>query len=273
MAEKSVIIIGAGLAGLSAGCFAQMNGYRTEIFEKHIKAGGLCTTWKRKGYTIGTPGWIMGSRPANNDYHRVWQELGALQGRSMIDYDEMMRIEGEDGQVFVIYTDIDRLEQHMLELAPEDADVIAGFAQALRAFTRFKMPTDKAPEVSGLLGVLKMLWAMLPHMGLMRKWMGLSLRDFAGQFKNAFLRRAFEELADQVAAAGRPGIAAVARRAAGVRRGEGLPGFGADARRVVAGELTARRGPRGVGAGRCGTGGRGIGHTGAREGWGHGTRG
>ena len=50
--EKSIIIIGAGIAGLSAGCYGQMNGYRTQIFEMGTKPGGLCTSWKRKGYTI-----------------------------------------------------------------------------------------------------------------------------------------------------------------------------------------------------------------------------
>ena len=35
MEEKSIIIIGAGMAGLSAGCYAQMNGYKTRIFELH----------------------------------------------------------------------------------------------------------------------------------------------------------------------------------------------------------------------------------------------
>lgn len=30
--EKSIIIIGAGIAGLSAGCYGQMNGYRASIF-------------------------------------------------------------------------------------------------------------------------------------------------------------------------------------------------------------------------------------------------
>jgi len=29
------IIIGAGIAGLSVGCYGQMNGYRTQIFELH----------------------------------------------------------------------------------------------------------------------------------------------------------------------------------------------------------------------------------------------
>jgi len=47
--EKSIIIIGAGLAGLSTGIYGQMNGYRTRIFEHDKKPGGVCTAWKRKG--------------------------------------------------------------------------------------------------------------------------------------------------------------------------------------------------------------------------------
>ena len=47
---KSIIIIGAGIAGLSAGCYAQMNGYRSQIYEMHKIPGGLCTSWRRRGY-------------------------------------------------------------------------------------------------------------------------------------------------------------------------------------------------------------------------------
>ena len=43
MAQRSIIIIGAGIAGLAAGCYAQMNGYSSEIHEAHDKPGGLCT--------------------------------------------------------------------------------------------------------------------------------------------------------------------------------------------------------------------------------------
>jgi 2-polyprenyl-6-methoxyphenol hydroxylase-like FAD-dependent oxidoreductase len=38
--EKSMLIIGAGIAGLSAGCYGQMNGYKTQLFEMHDKPGG-----------------------------------------------------------------------------------------------------------------------------------------------------------------------------------------------------------------------------------------
>ena len=74
--EKSIIIIGAGIAGLSAGCYGQMNGYRTQIFEMHDLPGGLCTSWKRKGYTFdGCIHWLVGSRPGT-EFHRIWEELG-----------------------------------------------------------------------------------------------------------------------------------------------------------------------------------------------------
>ena len=31
--EKSMIIVGAGIAGLSAGCYARMNGFKTTILD------------------------------------------------------------------------------------------------------------------------------------------------------------------------------------------------------------------------------------------------
>ena len=39
MAKDKLIIIGAGVAGLSAGCYARMNGYDVTIFERHSLPG------------------------------------------------------------------------------------------------------------------------------------------------------------------------------------------------------------------------------------------
>ena len=50
--SKYIIIIGAGIAGLAAGCYGQMNGYRTQIFELHDLPGRLCTAWERRGFTF-----------------------------------------------------------------------------------------------------------------------------------------------------------------------------------------------------------------------------
>ncbi len=64
--KRSVIIIGAGVAGLSAGRYAQMYGYQSHVFEMHTLPGGLCTSWQRKGYTIdGCIHWLVGSSPSS----------------------------------------------------------------------------------------------------------------------------------------------------------------------------------------------------------------
>ena len=117
MAEK-VLIIGAGVSGLSVGCYLQMNGFDTEIFEMHNLPGGVCTAWKREGYTFdGCIHWLMGSGPATN-LHRMWRELHAVQGRRFVEWDEYLRVRTSGGQTLTIYTDPDRLEQEMLRRGP-----------------------------------------------------------------------------------------------------------------------------------------------------------
>ena len=191
MADKSIIIIGAGIAGLSAGCYAQMNGYKSRIFEMHKKAGGLCTSWKRQGYTIDCCiDWLVGSSPTN-PFYRFWAEIGAVQGRQMIDHDEFGRVEGKDGEVFIMYTNIGRLEQHLKSIAPEDGAVIDELVNGLYAATRFPMIIDKAPELYTIVDLCRMLFKMAPHMGFMREWGTVSIQDFAKRFKNPFLREAF----------------------------------------------------------------------------------
>ncbi|HEX7619489.1 MAG TPA: NAD(P)-binding protein, partial [Verrucomicrobiae bacterium] len=51
-ASGKVIIIGAGIAGLSCGCYLQMNGIQTEILEASLLPGGLCTAWHRGPYVF-----------------------------------------------------------------------------------------------------------------------------------------------------------------------------------------------------------------------------
>jgi len=193
--SKTIAIIGAGIAGLSAGCYAQMNGYRAKIFEMHTTPGGVCTAWKRDGYTIdGCVHWLVGSGPGVN-YHKLWKEVGAVQGQTMLDLDEYLRIEGPDGHALTLYSDVERLEQHLLELAPEDARTIRAFTGAIRRFTRFDLPVEKAPELYGLRDKLAMTWGILPFARQFMRWRKISVGEFASQLRNRFLREAFASVA------------------------------------------------------------------------------
>ena len=109
--EKSIIIIGGGLTGLAAGCYGRMNGYRTSIFEMHSTAGGVCTGWKRKGYTIdGAMNWLLGTKPGT-DYYKLWEELGAAQQWKVFNHDQFVLVEDENSNIFHMCTGISNRSQ------------------------------------------------------------------------------------------------------------------------------------------------------------------
>ena len=191
MSGKSIVIIGGGIAGLSAGCYGQMNGFRTRLFEMHKMPGGLCTSWKRKGYVVdGCIHWLVGSGSKSGLY-RLWQDLGALEGKTIVDPEEYLRIEGTNGRTFIVYTDINRLERHMKELAPGDGKVIDEFIAAVRTCARSEPPVAKAPEVSNLLDVFKMIVTNFSLLRILWKWNRVSLREFGARFKDPLIREAF----------------------------------------------------------------------------------
>jgi hypothetical protein len=45
----------------------------------------------------------------------------------------------------------------MIELAPEDRNVIREFASTIRTLRKMDMPVDKAPELYNLIDMLKMV--------------------------------------------------------------------------------------------------------------------
>ena len=194
MSEKSVIIVGAGIAGLSAGCYAQMNGYQSHIFEMHDHPGGLCTCWERNGYTINGCIHVLVGVGSDTEFCRIWEELGAIQNREIFMYDEFVRFEGSDGRTFILSTDIDRLEKHMLELAPEDGRLIGQFIGGVRKLTGFQAPVLQAPELYGPVSGLKLGLKMLPYAGVAHKWLRVAMRDFAPRFKDTLLREAFSRM-------------------------------------------------------------------------------
>ncbi len=46
--REKVIIIGAGIGGLTAAVYAAKCGFDTELYEQHSIVGGECTGWDKK---------------------------------------------------------------------------------------------------------------------------------------------------------------------------------------------------------------------------------
>ena len=184
MIEKSIIIIGAGLAGLSAGCYARMNGYKTRIFEMHTIPGGLCTSWNRKGYVFdGCIHYMMGSRVGI--HRRIYEELGAMRERTIIDSDELLRVERSDGKTWIVYSDLDRLEQHMNELSSADTAAIKELCRSARRFVGYDPPMEKPMDQMGFIDMLKMI-KDIPALSAMGKYGKITMQEFAKRFQDPF---------------------------------------------------------------------------------------
>ncbi len=196
MAQKTILIIGGGIAGLAAGCYAQMNGFRSHIFERHFLPGGLCTAWTRKGYTFdGCIHYLFGSAPGQ-PYAQLWDELGARHDRRMIDHAEFMRVLDSSGATVTAYADPDRFEDHLLDLAPADAGSIRAMTQAIRDFTRFDLSLMQITPrpLMGLLGFANLGRKMMPFVPATARFGLDSAASYAKRLRNPILRRAFPHL-------------------------------------------------------------------------------
>jgi phytoene dehydrogenase-like protein len=192
---KSVIIVGAGIAGLSTGCYARMNGYKTTILEMHNIPGGLCTAWKRKGYTFDTSMHVLfGSK--SGPMHQMYQELAVIDGEQRVHYhDEVVCVESRRKRLSIC-TDPQRLEEQMLALSPADAKLTKEFVRLLSRKGIFGAMSLKPAEMVSVFGSLRMMAAVLPLMGTFLKYGKVTLQEFAQRFQDPFLRDAVRFIAD-----------------------------------------------------------------------------
>ncbi|MHA1480140.1 MAG: phytoene desaturase family protein [Candidatus Thorarchaeota archaeon] len=172
MTKKSIIIIGAGLGGLSTGVYAQMNGYSTQIFELNSGPGGVATCWKRKDYLIdGGIHFLSGCKPGLG-FYEIMKEIGA-ENVPMVDFDFYSRfIDEASGRIIDITADLDKLDRDLTELFPEDVDIIKELISATRSLAKMDLSVvgfGKPIELSGKLDTLREYWQMR---GLMKYMMG-----------------------------------------------------------------------------------------------------
>jgi len=188
---NKVIIIGGGIAGLSAGIYAQKCGFNVTLLESHNIIGGNCTAWKRKGYLFeGGMHWLAGSNK-NEALNKVWRYLGALDDSVVIHKSEPFMEYNYEGTPIRFYRDVEKTEQHLLELAPADAKEIKAMCDNIRKVKTLSMP------ITDLRGVkvtkknripISLLFSAISAMRLMSRFSKVSKEQYLKRFKHEGLR-------------------------------------------------------------------------------------
>jgi phytoene dehydrogenase-like protein len=191
--KTSLIIIGGGITGLSIGCYGQMNGFSTQIFEMNPGVGGCCTAWKREGYTIDTCiHWLMGSRPPS-PFFNIWEELGATQDKTMVDHELYAWIKMKDGRIFSLPKNLDDLHAMLMKYGPNDSKVIKKLIKAIKKSQKMPMSVDKPMNLFSKLDLIKYLFKMLPYGLFFKKWTNLTLAKFSEKFESPILQEMFRD--------------------------------------------------------------------------------
>lgn len=192
--EKSVIIVGAGMAGLSAGCYARMNGFKTTIFESHTIPGGLCAAWKRKGYTFDISMHLV-TGSIKGAHHTMWKELGVTDSIRFHVHDHYAMIDGGDKKL-LYSTDRKKVEDQMIEISPSDEKRIRKFIKMIFGPDILDAASLKPAEVSSFTDKLKVIPKILPIVKYFFTESKNTLQGFATGFNDPFLKDAVRFIAD-----------------------------------------------------------------------------
>lgn len=187
--SKKVVIIGGGVAGLSAGIYSAMNGFETELLEMHSITGGQCTAWERKGYRFDyCLHWLVGT--AEGPFNEIWKETNVLNDKvEIIDHEVFSKNYDEAGNEFVVYTSLDRWEKYLINMAPEDEKKIRMMCNDMRK-SSFLDPFSDPPGLRNPVKTTLSMFRMMPVMSLFMKYGKMSCDEYFRKldFQNDRLR-------------------------------------------------------------------------------------
>lgn len=189
--KKTIVVIGAGLAGLSAGIYLLRSGYKVILLERNPSVGGLCTGWYRKGrYVDGCIHWLTGTKEGDSCNH-IWKDIGAFEDQDDLIYLDTWGNFEYEGQTIRLLRDYKKAEQEWLAISPEDSKEIKRFFKMVEAFIDVKLPLDRPASMLPLSSIMKVAGSLIKHPSYLTT-MKMSTSKYAERFKNPAIRFAIK---------------------------------------------------------------------------------
>lgn len=187
---KKTVIIGGGIAGLTAGVFLQKAGFETEIFEKNAAPGGQCTGWKRDGFFIDNCiHWLTGTKEGSA-LNELWKEIGALSDDVGVHEKKMFFSVRQNGETLTFWRDKERTRKELLALSPEDKAEINKLMDYVKLAESMTVPVEKPFDAMSPLDFLKLGLSMKEMGKLMKEYGKIDMNELAMRFRHPLIRYA-----------------------------------------------------------------------------------
>ncbi len=188
-----LVIVGGGIAGLSAGIYARMHGFECEILEKNHYIGGECTGWRRGDFYIDNcMHWLMGTKE-NTELNAAWREVGALDDDVEIHYPEAFYISEYNGKTLTFWKDLEKTKREMLAISKEDKKQISLFIKNVKRAKGLSMPVAAPPELMSKMQLMHLGLPMVKMLPVLKKYNKISIAEYAESFKHPLLKRAIKD--------------------------------------------------------------------------------
>lgn len=186
--NNQVLILGGGIAGLSAGVYLQKAGIASAIYEKNPVLGGECVSWRREGYVIDNCiHWLTGSKKSDT-LNAVWREVGAIdETTAFINEPYFYRLHFKDRSLS-FWCDREKARQEFLACAPEDAKETNALFDAIKRAECVQVPTEKSLAKMGFIEYMKTGMSMRAMLPVLKTYSHLSIAQLAQKFKNPYLQ-------------------------------------------------------------------------------------
>lgn len=181
---KKISIIGAGLAGLSAGIYLQRDGFETEIFELAPQPGGMCASWKRSGYRFdGCIQWMVGTRK-DEPIYSLYKEVGALADDTGICHAGSISVQ-TGGLIYEVPLALDQFKSFLLGLSACDASAIEIFCRHIEMIGHSALIPGRPCGAMGFPGLLRHSRGFIC---IVQKYRGKTVYEVVNTFKSDIIR-------------------------------------------------------------------------------------
>lgn len=187
--KQKIVIIGGGVAGLTAGTYALMAGFDAEIYEKNAIPGGECIGWNRKGYHIDNCiHWLTGTRNDTQMYD-VWKKTGALSDDTKYAEVNAFFTSTYDGKTATLWNDLERTQAELIAVAPEDEEEIKHFIESVEISKQCLFPANKPMDMWGVKDYIEMGKGMADFPKVMKEFGKITIEDYSKRFKSVLLQK------------------------------------------------------------------------------------